>query len=61
MYVKSITSEYLAQGGTRKDEVQKWADALRNAGADVVKNERAGWHGGAFWREEFPLMVAWAF
>jgi len=23
--------------------------------------ERAGSHGGAFWREEFPLMVAWAF
>jgi hypothetical protein len=24
-------------------------------------NERAGSHGGACWREEFPLMVAWAF
>jgi hypothetical protein len=23
--------------------------------------ERTGSHGGAFWREEFPLMVAWAF
>jgi len=23
--------------------------------------ERAGPHGGAFWKEEFPLMVAWAF
>jgi hypothetical protein len=30
-------------------------------GADVVMNERAGSHDGAFWREEFPLMVAWAF
>ncbi|MGA7524212.1 MAG: alpha/beta hydrolase-fold protein [Acidobacteriaceae bacterium] len=40
---------------------QTWADALRDAGADVVMNERAGSHGGAFWREEFPLMVAWAF
>jgi len=29
--------------------------------ADVVMNERAGSHGGAFWREELPLMVAWAF
>ena len=38
-----------------------WADALRDADADVVMNERAGSHGGAFWREEFPLMVAWAF
>lgn len=40
---------------------RRWADALRNADADVVMNERAGSHGGAFWREEFPLMVAWAF
>ncbi len=40
---------------------KKWADALRNAGADVVMHERAGSHGGAFWREEFPLMVTWAF
>jgi hypothetical protein len=23
--------------------------------------ERVGSHGDAFWREEFPLMVAWAF
>jgi enterochelin esterase-like enzyme len=40
---------------------KRWADALRDAGVDVVMNERAGSHGGAFWREEFPLMVAWAF
>ncbi len=39
----------------------RWAVALRNAGADVVMRERVGSHGGAFWREEFPLMVAWAF
>jgi enterochelin esterase-like enzyme len=38
-----------------------WADALRTAGADVVMTERVGSHGGAFWREELPLMVAWAF
>jgi len=38
----------------------RWAHALRNAGADVVMNERPGSHGGAFWQEEFPLMVAWA-
>jgi len=24
-------------------------------------SERVGSHGDAFWREEFPLMVAWAF
>jgi predicted Fe-Mo cluster-binding NifX family protein len=39
----------------------RWATALRDAGADVVLAERVGSHGGAFWRQEFPLMVAWAF
>jgi pimeloyl-ACP methyl ester carboxylesterase len=39
----------------------RWADALREAGADVVMNERVGSHGDAFWHDEFPLMVAWAF
>jgi enterochelin esterase-like enzyme len=39
----------------------RWAQALRDAGADVVMNERPGSHGGAFWQEELPLMVAWAF
>jgi len=39
----------------------KWADALEAAGANVVMKERAGSHGGPFWREEFPRMVAWAF
>jgi len=39
----------------------RWATALRDAGADVVFTERVGSHGGAFWREELPLMVAWAF
>ena len=43
------------------ENARRWADALRGADADVVMNERAGSHGGAFWREEFPLMVAWAF
>ena len=43
------------------ENARRWADALRDAGADVIMNERAGSHGGAFWREEFPLMVAWAF
>jgi hypothetical protein len=38
-----------------------WADALRDAGADVVMTERPGSHGDGFWQEEFPLMVAWAF
>ncbi|HEV2135759.1 MAG TPA: alpha/beta hydrolase-fold protein [Terracidiphilus sp.] len=43
------------------ENASRWADALRHAGADVVMNERTGSHGGAFWREEFPLMTAWAF
>jgi enterochelin esterase-like enzyme len=51
--------------GTREpfflENATRWAVALRAMGADVVMTERAGSHGGAFWREEFPLMVAWAF
>ena len=43
------------------ENARRWADALRDADADVLMNERAGSHGGAFWREEFPLMVAWVF
>jgi hypothetical protein len=43
------------------ENARRWMDALRRAGADVVMNERSGSHGGAFWRDEFPLMVAWAF
>jgi enterochelin esterase-like enzyme len=43
------------------ENARRWGNALRNAGADFVMNERTGSHGGAFWRAEFPLMVAWAF
>jgi len=43
------------------ENATRWADVLRDAGADVVMMERAGTHGGAFWQEEFPLMVTWAF
>lgn len=39
----------------------RWDVALREAGGEVVMFERAGSHGGVFWQEEFPLMVAWAF
>jgi len=55
-YLVAGTQEPFFLGNARR-----WADALRDAGADVVMNERAGSHGGAFWGEEFPLMVAWAF
>ena len=43
------------------ENAKRWADALRKAGGDVVMEERTGTHGGAFWREEFSRMVAWAF
>ena len=43
------------------DNATRWAEALREEGADVVMTERVGSHGDAFWQEEFPLMVAWAF
>ena len=39
----------------------RWAEALRDAGADVVMSERNASHDDAMWRGEFPLMVAWAF
>jgi enterochelin esterase-like enzyme len=43
------------------ENATRWAVALRDAGADVVMTERVGSHGDAFWREELPLMVVWAF
>ena len=43
------------------ENATRWADALRDAGADVVLTERVGDHGDEFWRAEFPLMVGWAF
>jgi enterochelin esterase-like enzyme len=43
------------------DNATRWATALSDAGGDVVMEERDGAHGDAFWRREFPLMVAWAF
>jgi len=43
------------------DNANRWAVALRDAGADVAMKERNAGHGDAQWRAEFPLMVAWAF
>jgi enterochelin esterase-like enzyme len=43
------------------ENATRWADALRDADADVVMSERPGTHGDPFWQAEFPLMVAWAF
>ena len=52
-------------GGTEEeffyDNAKRWADALKAAGGDVVIEKREGGHGGEFWKQEFPKMVAWAF
>ena len=53
--VAGIQEPFFLKNATR------WADALRDGGADVVMTKPVGSHGAAFWREEFPLMVAWAF
>ena len=51
------------------DDARRWVasrfgitvPAERTADADVAMVERDGEHGGAFWGEELPRMVAWAF
>lgn len=59
-----IPRTYLV-AGTREpfflENATHWASALRDAGADVVMSERHAGHDDAMWRNEFPLMVAWAF
>lgn len=60
----SIPRTYLVAGTQEPfflENAARWADALREAGADAVMNERRGAHGDAFWEQELPLMVAWAF
>jgi enterochelin esterase-like enzyme len=60
----SLPRAYLVAGTLEPfflENATRWAVALRDAGADVVMAERVGSHGDAFWREELPLMVAWAF
>lgn len=39
----------------------RWAAALRDAGGEVVMRVRVAGHDEAMWRDEFPLMLAWAF
>ncbi len=64
----SLSSEaprtYLV-GGTQEqwflDNASLWAGALSDAGVDVVIEKRDGEHGDAFWYEEFPPMLTWAF
>jgi predicted esterase len=43
------------------DNALRWADALRDAGGDVVMIERDVSHGAKAWRAELPRMVTWAF
>ncbi|MGI9148493.1 MAG: alpha/beta hydrolase [Chloroflexota bacterium] len=60
----SIPRVYLVAGTLEPfflENATRWATALRDAGVDVCMTERVGSHGDAFWQEEFPLMVAWAF
>ena len=60
----SLPRAYLVAGTLEPfflENASRWAVALRDAGADVVMTERVGSHGDAFWKEEFPLMVTWAF
>jgi len=60
----SLPRTYLVAGTLEPfflENATRWAVALRDAGADVVMTERNGSHGDAFWREEFPMMVVWAF
>jgi len=59
-----IPRVYLVAGTQEQfffDNATRWADALREADADVAMMQRDGEHGDAFWAEEFPLMVTWAF
>jgi enterochelin esterase-like enzyme len=60
----SIPRTYLVAGTQEPfflKNAARWARALSRAGADVVMAERVGSHGDAFWGQELPLMVAWAF
>jgi enterochelin esterase-like enzyme len=55
---------YLAAGTLEPwfgENATRWADALRDAGAEVVITERVGDHGDPFWQAEFLRMVDWAF
>jgi enterochelin esterase-like enzyme len=60
----SIPRTYLVAGTLEPfflANAARWAEALQDAGADVVMNERPGSHGDKFWRKELPQMVAWVF
>ena len=55
----SIPRTYLVAGTEEQfflDNATRWADALRDAGADVVVMERVGADGGAFWVSSASFM-----
>jgi enterochelin esterase-like enzyme len=43
------------------ENATRWEQALRRAGADVVRTEPVGDHGDPFWRAELQQMIGWAF
>lgn len=60
----SLPRTYLVAGTEEPfflENATRWAAALRTAAAEVVMSERVAGHDAAMWREEFPLMIAWAF
>jgi len=60
----SMPRTYLVAGRQEPwflENAVRWADALRDAGVEVVMQERDGDHGDPFWAHELPRMVAWAF
>ena len=60
----ALPSFYLVAGREEPffaENAERWLHAVRDADGDAVMNVRDGDHGGAFWFEEFPLMVSWAF
>jgi enterochelin esterase-like enzyme len=60
----SLPRTYLVAGTLEPfflENATRWAAALRDAGADVVMHERVASHDDTMWRDEFPLMTAWAF
>lgn len=62
--VGDLPSFYLVAGLQEPffvENAERWLDAVRANEGNVVMHVRDGDHGGAFWFEEFPLMVSWAF
>jgi len=61
---KPLPRTYLVAGTLEpffRDNAARWLAALREAGADVMMEERAAGHDEAMWRKEFPMMIRWAF